>query len=401
MKVLITTDWYKPTINGVVTSVSMLKEELEKRGHEVRILTLEQKDPTPPERNVYILDSISAGKIYPEARVNLHANRWIINDILRWNPDIIHSQCEFSTFITARKIARYRSTPIVHTYHTVYEDYTHYFSPSQAFGQKAVRTFTRFILDKVDAVIVPTGKVKKMLLAYEVAEPISVIPTGIDISSFKKPISEEVLQEIRTRYGIKKDDFLLLSLGRLAKEKNITELFDFIARKQDPHIKLMIVGDGPYAKELKEQARNKNLLDNVIFTGPVEPHETSIYYHLGDLFVSASTSETQGLTYIEALASGTPALCRKDPCLEDVIINHHNGYQYEGEEDFNYFLEKVRKNPSYKPYLMKNAEDSVEKVSKEHFADKVLKVYQDTIEKDEPRKNKIIEKIKSFAIIYK
>lgn len=219
MKVLITTDWYKPTINGVVTSVSMLKEELEKRGHEVRVLTLEQKEPTPPEKNVYIMDSISAGKIYPEARVNLHAQRWMINDILRWRPDIIHSQCEFSTFITARKIARWRNIPIVHTYHTVYEDYTHYFSPSQTFGQKAVRTFTRFILDKVNSVIVPTDKVKKMLENYEVETPIYTIPTGIDISSFKKEIPEEKLIEIKERYGIKEDDFLYYLWEDLLRKK--------------------------------------------------------------------------------------------------------------------------------------------------------------------------------------
>lgn len=362
---------------------------------------MEQKEPTPPEKNVYIMDSISAGKIYPEARVNLHAQRWMINDILRWRPDIIHSQCEFSTFITARKIARWRNIPIVHTYHTVYEDYTHYFSPSQTFGQKAVRTFTRFILDKVNSVIVPTDKVKKMLENYEVETPIYTIPTGIDISSFKKEIPEEKLIEIKERYGIKEDDFLLLSLGRLAKEKNISELFNYIDQKKDPHLKLMIVGDGPYAEELKREAEEKNLMNSVIFTGPVEPHETSTYYHLADLFVSASTSETQGLTYIEALASGTPALCRKDPCLEEVIINHHNGYQYEGEEDFNYFLEKVRKNPCYKPYLKKNAMNSVEKVSKEHFAESVLKVYNETIEKDKPKRSKLLETIKSFAIIYK
>lgn len=401
MKVLITSDWYKPTINGVVTSVTMLKEELEKRGHEVRVLTLEQKEPTPYEKGVYILKSVGAGKIYPEARINFYVERWIIEDIRKWSPDIIHSQCEFSTFLAAKKIARYKGTPIVHTYHTVYEDYTHYFSPSETIGKRTVKTLTRLILDRVDSVITPTMKVQKMLEDYDVETPIYTVPTGIDLDQFKKEIPHEKIVETKKKLNIEGEDFLLLSLGRLAKEKNITEIFNFlIKRKKDP-IKMIIVGDGPYASELREEVIKMGLSDTVIFTGPVKPEETSLYYHIADLFVSASTSETQGLTYIESLASGTPALCKKDPCLEGVIENHVNGYQFENEEDFNYFLDKVRVNPCYSIYLKDNAPHSVEGLSKDAFAEKVIEVYEETLKRNAPKRTNLLEKIKSFKVIYK
>lgn len=135
MKVLITTDWYKPAINGVVTSVCNLREELQQRGHEVKILTLSRTAHSYEEEGVIYMGSVNAGYIYPGARLRVSSGRELYRGIIEWNPDIVHSQCEFSTFFMAKKIAEECKTPLVHTYHTVYEDYTHYFSPLQEMGQ--------------------------------------------------------------------------------------------------------------------------------------------------------------------------------------------------------------------------------------------------------------------------
>ena len=126
MKILITTDLYLPTLNGVVTSILNLKQELIKRGHEVRILTLQQDQQVEDEWNTYYIKSVSAGKVYPQARIMRSIGNKQLKEIVNWKPDIIHSQCEFSTYFLAKIIARRVNAPIVHTYHTVYEDYTHY-----------------------------------------------------------------------------------------------------------------------------------------------------------------------------------------------------------------------------------------------------------------------------------
>ena len=122
MKVLITTDWYKPAINGVVTSVCNLREELQQRGHEVKILTLSRTAHSYEEEGVIYMGSVNAGYIYPGARLRVSPGRELYCRIIEWQPDIVHSQCEFSTFFMAKRIAEECKIPLVHTYHTVYED---------------------------------------------------------------------------------------------------------------------------------------------------------------------------------------------------------------------------------------------------------------------------------------
>ena len=126
MKILLTTDWYKPVVNGVVTSVINLKKELENRGHEVRVLTLSRNYKSYVEEGVYYIKSLNLEKIYPNARAVLPHTEPLIQELIWWRPDIVHSQCEFMTFSYAAKISRKCQCPLVHTYHTVYEDYIHY-----------------------------------------------------------------------------------------------------------------------------------------------------------------------------------------------------------------------------------------------------------------------------------
>lgn len=154
MKILITTDWYKPVINGVVTSVLNLTEQLESRGHEVKVLTLSRNCHSYKEENVIYAGSVGMGKIYPQARVKIPVvAKEYMEELMQWHPDLIHSQCEFSTFFLAKKIAGELNIPIVHTYHTVYEDYTHYFSPQKAWGRSLVQMMTRKLSVQVDAMI--------------------------------------------------------------------------------------------------------------------------------------------------------------------------------------------------------------------------------------------------------
>ena len=150
MKILISTDAYTPMVNGVVTSVKNLKNELTKLGHEVKVLALSQTRHSYRDEDATYIGSIDFSKIYPAARVSLKYSHNLINDLLDWKPDIIHTQSEFTTFYISRKIANKLEIPIVHTYHTLYEEYTHYFSPSKTAGKFIVRKLTRNIYKKSD-----------------------------------------------------------------------------------------------------------------------------------------------------------------------------------------------------------------------------------------------------------
>ena len=291
MRILITTDWYEPVINGVVTSVLTLKRELVKRGHEVRVATLSDCGHSYKKDDVYYMRSVDISRIYPGARAVCFPGSSLYEELIEWQPDLVHSQCEFSSFLIARKIAGELGIPVVHTYHTVYEDYTHYFSAGRPWGRQAAAWFSRFILEKTDFVIAPTAKVKKLLESYGVERPVAVIPTGIRLERFL-PVSWEQVDEdrnrIREQYGIGEGQKVLLVLGRLAKEKNIEEIISFFGQMNREDMELLIVGDGPYRRELEELADLQKNSCRIHFTGMVSPEETTAYYRAGDMFVSAS-----------------------------------------------------------------------------------------------------------------
>lgn len=380
MKILITTDWYTPAVNGVVTSVKNLRRELEARGHEVRILTLSPDLRSDSWAGVTRLGSIGAGRIYPGARLRTAlAGRWV-RELVEWGPDVVHSQCEFSTFFLARRIAEELNVPLIHTYHTVYEDYTHYFSPSVRWGRRAAAVFSRWITGQTDCVIAPTGKVRRLLLGYQVDRPVLVIPSGIDLRRFRCPRDPMTEAVLRASLGIPADRMVLLFVGRLAAEKNVEELLALRKALGERPVTLLLVGDGPHRQALEARAAELELTaPDVIFAGQVAPDEVADWYRLGTVFVSASTSETQGLTYAEALAAGLPVLCRADPCLDDVIRQGENGWQYQTAETFISHVEELLRDPTLAADMGPAAMRSAEPFSAERFARRVEALYMDQI----------------------
>ncbi len=382
MKILITSDWYKPVINGVVTSVENLKKGLNMAGHDVRILTLSGNTHSRIEDEVYYVGSIDAGIVYPNARLarlKLAVSPKIIRNIMEWKPDIIHSQCEFSTFFIARHIAYDCKIPLVHTYHTVYEDFTHYFCPNQAMGKRVAKVLSKQILTDTHTVIVPSEKIKTMLTRYGVEKPIHVIPSGIDVDRYLASKSDGRIG-LRESLGISPAECVLLFVGRLAKEKNIEELFAFL-KNTDPTQRMLIVGDGPYRNDLENIARQMGVWERLIFTGMVLPSQIPDYYAAGDIFVSASSSETQGLTYIEAMASGLPLLCRADDCLNGVISNGVNGLLYHTESEFLQHLHTLKNDFAFRNQIGIMARQSVQKrYSVQAFAASCVNVYESSIQ---------------------
>ena len=374
MKILITTDWYKPAINGVVTSVENLRNGLERAGHDVWIVTLSGRMHSWQDGNVYYIASLNMGMVYEKARLKLKMSRNMMQEILEWNPDVVHSQCEFSTFRIAKWVAASCHAPIVHTYHTVYENYTHYFSPNCRMGKKLAEIFTRRILSKTDAVIVPSPKMEAMLLRYRVKRPIYVIPSGIDIEMYAMDKSA-VRDRIRREYGIAAEETVILSIGRLAREKNIDEVLRYLKKSEITH-RMLIVGDGPYRQELEQLGEELGIREQLVFTGMVPPEQVADYYAAGDIFVSASRSETQGLTYMEAMASGLPLLCHADDCLDGVVLDGKNGYLYQTEPEFARKLTALLGDARHREKMGAQAKNHMRKLySIDRFAKSCVNIY--------------------------
>jgi 1,2-diacylglycerol 3-alpha-glucosyltransferase len=386
MRILITTDLYTTETNGVVTSVRNLSNELIKKGHDVRILTFSENTHSRKEGNVYYIKSMPFA-VYPNVRMPFKTtNRHrLIKEIIEWDPEIVHSQCEFFSLPFANRISKITRAPIVHTYHTLYEQYVTYLFPSRRVGHFVVRTASKGLLKNVDTVIAPTRKVEDALHGYGMENQIKVVPSGINLEQHKKRITEEERSEKRRALGIADDDIVLINLGRLGTEKNLDELLDFFAkaRKHREHLRFLIVGDGPAREDLQKRAKELGVENDVIFTGMVKPTEVQEYYQLGDVFVSASTSETQGLTYIEAEANGLPLLCRQDECLRDVIAQGENGYEYTSEEEFLESIDRIASDPEWRTEAGKRSEEIAASFDKETFASSIEAIYKSLLEHNE------------------
>ncbi|HEX2947101.1 MAG TPA: glycosyltransferase family 4 protein [Clostridia bacterium] len=377
MKILITTDVFKPVVNGVVTSVLTLYDQLKKQGHDVRILTLSNNRRSRKEKDVYYIGALPAF-LYPNARMTVRIYHPYLEELIQWQPEIIHTQTEFSTYFFARRIAKKLNIPIVHTYHTMYEDYAHYFIKSRKLGRICVAAYSRILLSKTQAVVTPTQKVQNVLKRYGVKKEMFRIPTGIQLNRFTKQLPDSERLGLRRALNISENDSILLSVGRLGKEKNIQELIGFMVKltKCDKNVKLLIVGDGPYRKELENEVKELGLEECVIFTGMVPQDKVPDYYHLGDIFVNASRSETQGLTYIEAMASGLPLLCRRDECLINVIDQGNNGFMYETEDEFIKYVLSMIDDPAFRKRLRQNAVDKSMEYTAENFSAAIERTYK-------------------------
>ena len=389
LRVLLTTDWWEPVVNGVVASVATLRRELIALGCDVRVLTLSQGIRSRSEPGVYRMGSVSAALFYDRARIGMPGSRRVLRDIVRWQPDVVHSQCEFSTHVWARRIARTLGVPLVHTYHTIYEDYTHYYSPSRTVGRKVVSTFSRRVLSGADAVIAPTAKVATLLDGYGVTEPVHVVPTGLDLQRFRPARTEAERQDavaLRDGLGISAEQKVLISVCRLAKEKNLDEVLDMVAAAGREDTVLVLVGDGPYREELEKRAASLGITDRVLFTGVVDPAEVQRWYRMGDVFVSASRSETQGLTFIEALACGLPLLCYRDPSIASVVLEGRTGWQIEGAEEFAARLETLLEDPSLQAEMSAAAvSHAVATCGASEFGRAVLDVYGSALQRSGPQ----------------
>lgn len=381
MKILITTDLFKPTINGVVTSVLNLEKELKAAGHEVRILTMSDRCSSYRDENVYYIRSVSGDVFYPDVRIPVSRGEEYVEELIRWQPDVVHSQCEFFSFGYARRIAKAADARLVHTYHTLYEQYTEYVPIGKTLSRAALGCLMRFRLKGVDRIVAPTEKVEQTLREYGIGLDIDIIPSGICLERFRQDISEETIAKLKQQYNIPPDKKVLLSLGRLGAEKRIDELIRGMKKLSEKRsdIILVIVGDGPARSELECLVKELGVEDFVRFTGMAKPEDVPKYYRLGDVFVCASTSETQGLTYIEAAASGLTLLCRKDQCLNGVLDDGKNGYAYETLEELADRAEEIIDNPFFEKRAKVHNKIVAAKYDTETFGEKIEACYENAL----------------------
>lgn len=384
MRIAIFSDTYTPDINGVATSTKILKDELINHGHEVLVVTSELPSESDyeddPNDNILRVPGLEIQALYGYRACNIYSFKGM-KEIKSMNIEVIHVQTEFGIGIFGRIVGEALNIPVVYTYHTMWADYSHYVNPINSTAidgliKKAITRISKFYGDKSAELIVPSIKTKEALEKYGLHKNMHIIPTGLELDKFDpKNKDDKLINQIKEKYGIK-DQFIVTFLGRIAKEKSIDVLIDAMKEivKENDNILCLIVGGGPYLDELKELVKDDQTEKYIIFTGPKLSQEVPSYYHLSNVFVSASVTETQGLTYIEAMASGIPAVARYDQNLENVIIDGVNGYFFKETNELVSILLNMMNSDCSK--MAREAYLHAMKFSSEVFYEKVIDVYK-------------------------
>ncbi|EFR99043.1 glycosyl transferase, group 1 family protein, partial [Listeria seeligeri FSL N1-067] len=204
---------------------------------------------------------------------------------------------------------------------------------------------------------------------------------GTDISSFA-PVEKQQIADLKKSLGIGTEDAVILSLGRIAQEKNIDAIINAMPEVllKEPNAKLVIVGDGPVRKDLEQIVENKNLEEHVIFTGAVDWENISLYYQLGDLFVSASTTETQGLTYAEAMAASLPVVAKRDESIEGFLTDRETAFLFDEDYELADLLVQVLSDKNTAALVAANGRVKVESISADQFGLNVEATYNEICE---------------------
>mgnify|MGYP001655207497 FL=1 len=412
MRVGIFTESYPPLVNGVSTSILMLEHALTKLGHEVFIITVsDNKKDYVLENNGHILrlPSVNLANCYDYKMTSVYPIK-AVNMIKKMNLDVIHSNVEFTVGIFARVVSEQLSIPLVHTYHTNWEDYTHYITKNKKIlddiCKKLLKYLVVFFEDKtVTELIVPSNKIYNLFKdKYKFTKNIHIIQTGIETSKFyKENFNQKDINSLKKKLGIKKKDFVVMTVSRLAKEKSVDRIINNHKElvKKYSNMKLLIVGDGPDIDKLKDEAKSLGVSDSVIFTGKVPLSDIPIYYQLGNVFVTASKSETQGLTVVEAISSSLPVVAVKDDSFVNSVIEEFNGFVFTDDEKYINSISKLYEDKDLYNRLSNQSRLLSADFSSEYFALKVLKVYETAIENYKKDNKKIINKIKNNIAIRK
>jgi len=342
MRIALFTNNYFPRVSGVAVAVNFLDEALRAAGHETFIIAPDygENGATRAPR-VHRVPSIAIpSKGVAVALKDFELQR-ILGIIEGFQPDIIHAHHPFLLGETAVRAADTFGIPLIYTFHTLYEFFTHYVNLDIEPVRQLVRDFTVSFTDRCDLVIAPTEPIRSYAKEIGVSVPTATLPTGIDFTRFDR-VTPERIQAMRDDFGLDRFDTVLLSVGRITREKNVNLCLDCLGALVDDGVNaaLLMFGRGPDEKELTRVARKRGLQERFILGGFLDQDALAVAYHLGDVFLFPSFSDTQGIVLYEALAAGLPIVATDSMASRAAVRPGENGAF--AEADGAHFARAVR-----------------------------------------------------------
>ncbi len=374
------TDFYLPMVNGAVVSMQLLVRGLRDAGHHVTVFAPRFPGYRDSDMEVHRLPSVRYINLPPVYIAVLGTPRATLA-LRRSQFDILHVHSPLVVGLLAYLTARAKRVPLIYTNHCSITDYTHYV---KVVGQtrpvrSAARWFSATSANLSDQVVVPSAKFKRLLYGQNVHRPLHIIPNGIDLSNFHK---QNKPGSYREKLGIAPNRPILVFVGRLDWEKRVDILIDVFtgvaARYPDAHF--VIAGDGSSRLKLEAQAAASSCGERIHFLGMVNRAELPDLLHDSDLFLSASTSETQCLALVEAIASGLPVVALHDDAFEGILVDGVNGRV--APQDVQVFAQLVCEllaDPATRQEFSRNSVELSLKFSVDMQVEALVKLYREAI----------------------
>ncbi len=380
MNIVMMTNTYKPFVGGVPRSVETFSEEYRKRGHKVLIVAPEFENMSENEEDILRVPAIQKFN-GSDFSLPLPAGSLMDAEIEKFRPDIIHSHHPYLIGDMAFRIARKITVPLVFTYHTQYEKYTHYVPADSDTLKRFVIALSVGYANLCDHVFAPSESLADIILERGVKTPIDILPTGVDIDYYKTGDRTR----FRKERNIDENAFVIGFVSRLAPEKNS----DFIAQvvtsfqKKHNNSHFFLVGSGPSEKTIKEIFKKNKLDDRLHAFGTLNGRDLVNAYHSMDVFVFASKTETQGMVVSEAMAAGIPVIALDANGVREVVRDKMNG-RLLNREDEKTFVNALQWYVSLDKHeqdkLKLNAFETAQKFSKERSANHAVETYKTVLE---------------------
>ncbi len=326
MRIAMMTDSWFPTRDGVVTSIGIIKESLEALGHEVFIIAPEPEKEFR-EEGIYYFPAVRF-KSYEGYYVPIFPSNkmQVLREI---DPDVIHIHGVATMALRGLICGRELGIPTVMTFHTMVDDAAKYYSPIKLppeTMEKAIWFYLGRILAHMGVVVTPTSCIGDEIGSRGVTcRNLVTIPTGTNVSVFHPDIPSDTIRERHSLVGKR----VAIHVGRISYEKEL----DMVVRAMERvDATLLIAGKGPAKADIEALVDELDLRDRVVFAGFVPDDELPMYYNAADIAVSASKFETQGLSILEAMASGKPVACRNGRAFAEIVEDGVNGYLFDDLE---------------------------------------------------------------------
>jgi 1,2-diacylglycerol 3-alpha-glucosyltransferase len=390
MRVALFTDTYAPQVNGVVSYLDTIIPQLSKKNPLILFAPGDvkkiKKERKAKNFHIYWIPA-SSFPFYEGYRMSKVAVRSIEKILKEEKIDIVHAHAPVLLGLQGMLIAKKMKLPIVATYHTHLPDYLPYLLDGKfpgfvnSISQKTAKGLIKFVYSMADVSTAPTNELVKELKKYGIKNARRLI-NGIDLKALKS--SRDNVEKIRKRYSISANKKIILYVGRIGFEKRLEVLFNSMKRLKSKDCCLLVVGSGPQLENYKELVQDKGL-KNVIFTGYIEKELLPATYESAQVFVSASDSETFGLTFIEAMAMGTPVIGVNKLGPRELIVDCECGYLIRpgSVKEMSEKIDKILKDPKLRLRMSIKAKERAAEFSIQESLRETLEIYNQIKKKKE------------------